>query len=126
MKKRNNCFVSLFIITRKRLCIILRVMTDYTVIRKIASYEVNLYGELRLSTILRICQEVAEEHLIGFGMDHVTLMQTQNLAFLILRVGMKINRMPRDGETIIIRTQPEGNSGAQFYRPTKYVLMVKS
>ena len=98
------------------MCIILRVMTDYTATRKIASYEVNLYGELRLSTILRICQEVAEEHLIGFGMDHVTLMQTQNLAFLILRVGMKINRMPRDGETIIIRTQPEGNSGAQFYR----------
>ena len=89
-------------------------MTDYTSTRKIASYEVNLYGELRLSTILRICQEVAEEHLTVFGMDHVTLMETQNLAFLILRVGMEINRMPRDGETITIRTQPEGNTGAPF------------
>lgn len=94
----------------------MRTMAEYTATRKIASYEVNLYGELRLSTVLRICQEVAEEHLALFSMDHVSLMQSQNLAFLILRVGMQINRMPRDGETITILTQPEGNTGAQFYR----------
>ena len=41
----------------------MRIMTDYMATRKIASYEVNLFGELRLSTVLRICQEVAEEHL---------------------------------------------------------------
>ncbi len=52
-------------------------------------------------------------------MDHVTLMKTQNLAFLILRVGMKINRLPKDGETITVLTRPEGNSGAQFYRSYK-------
>ena len=94
-------------------------MADYTAARKVASYEVNLFGKLRLSTVLRICQEVAEEHLTMFQMDHVTLMKTQHLAFLILRVGMTIHRLPKDGETIIISTQPEGNSGAQFYRSYK-------
>ena len=97
----------------------MRIMTDYMAVKKIASYEVNLFGELRLSTILRICQEVAEEHLTKYQMDHVTLMKTQNLAFLILRVGMKINRLPKDGETITVLTRPEGNSGAQFYRSYK-------
>ena len=97
----------------------MRIMTDYTATRKIASYEVNLFGELRLSTVLRICQEVAEEHLTMYQMDHVTLMKTQNLAFLILRVGMNINRLPKDGETITVLTRPEGNSGAQFYRSYK-------
>lgn len=97
----------------------MRIMTDYMVTRKIASYEVNLFGELRLSTILRICQEVAEEHLATYQMDHITLQKTQNLAFLILRVGMKINRLPKDGETITVLTHPEGNSGAQFYRSYK-------
>ena len=94
----------------------MRIMTDYMATRKIASYEVNLFGELRLSTVLRICQEVAEEHLTMYQMDHVTLMKTQKLAFLILRVGMNINRLPKDGETITVLTRPEGNSGAQFYR----------
>ena len=46
-------------------------------------------------------------------------MKTQNLAFLILRVGMNINRLPKDGETITVLTRPEGNSGAQFYRSYK-------
>lgn len=94
----------------------MRIMTDYTATRKIASYEVNLFGQLRLSAILRICQEVAEEHLTSYGMDHVTLMEKENLAFLILRVGMKFHRLPKDGETITIRTQPEGNAGVQLYR----------
>lgn len=94
----------------------MKVMTNYSTTRKIASYEVNLFGQLRLSAILRICQEAAETHLMSYNMDHLTLMEKENLAFLILRVGMQISRMPKDGETITIRTRPEGNAGVQFYR----------
>lgn len=97
----------------------MRIMTDYTATRKIASYEVNLFGELRLSTVLRICQEVAEEFILPCIRWIMYIMKTQNLAFLILRVGMNINRLPKDGETITVLTRPEGNSGAQFYRSYK-------
>ena len=97
----------------------MRIMTDYMAVRKIASYEVNLFGELRLSSHYLEFARGSRRHLTKYQMDHVTLMKTQNLAFLILRVGMKINRLPKDGETITVLTRPEGNSGAQFYRSYK-------
>ena len=105
-----------FILFKKDRCFTMEVMREYTAVRKIASYELNVFGKLRLSAMPRICQETAEEHLSMYQLDHKTLMRQQHLAFLILRVGIQIHRMPRDGETISVLTRPEGNSGAQFYR----------
>lgn len=82
---------------------------------RIATYEVSAQSIMKLSVLLRICQETSEQHLASLGIGYETL-KNDGLVFLITRSKMKITRMPVHGETIVVKTHPCGVVGPQFYR----------
>jgi acyl-ACP thioesterase len=82
---------------------------------RIATYEVSAQSILKLSVMLRICQETSEQHLASLGIGYERL-KADGLVFLITRTAVKINRMPLHGETVVVKTHPCGVVGAQFYR----------
>lgn len=82
---------------------------------RIATYEVSAQSILKLSVMLRICQETSEQHLASLGIGYERL-KADGLVFLITRSAVKINRMPAHGETVVVKTHPCGVVGAQFYR----------
>jgi len=81
----------------------------------IATYEVSAQSILKLSVMLRICQETSEQHLASLNIGYERL-KAEGLVFLITRTAVQIKRMPVHGETVVVKTHPCGVVGAQFYR----------
>jgi acyl-ACP thioesterase len=81
----------------------------------IATYEVSAQSILKLSVMLRICQETSEQHLASLDIGYERL-KADGLVFLITRTAVKINRMPVHGEHVVVKTHPCGMVGAQYYR----------
>lgn len=72
-------------------------------------------GEVKLSVLLRMCQNVSFNHLEKLGIGYMRL-RKEGMVFLILSNQAQISRMPRQGEEIEILTYPNGSAGATFYR----------
>lgn len=88
---------------------------EYTEDLRVATYEVGAQRILRLSVLLRMCQEVSERNLELLGLSYEK-MCADGLVFLLITNRAKISRMPVHGEVITMRTHPRGLAGAQFYR----------
>lgn len=88
---------------------------EYVRRARVASYEVDAKSNLKLSVLLRMCQETSEQHLEAMGVGYETLRQ-KNIVFLITTNDVSISRLPRHKETVTIKTHPLGSAGAQFYR----------
>ncbi len=81
----------------------------------VASYEVGAQSILKLSVLLRMCQETSEQNLTLLGLSYEK-MCADGIVFLLITNQVKIRRMPGHNETVTIKTHPRGVSGAQFYR----------
>ena len=93
-------------------------INEYTREVRVASYEVGAQSVLRLSVLLRMCQETSERQLDLLGLSYEK-MRADGIVFLIITNRVKIKRMPRHNETLTIQTHPRGTIGAQFYRDFK-------
>ncbi len=81
-------------------------MNDYHFIERqatIVSHEVDQFGRIKPFVLLNIAQEAAYAHskILGFGYDTLTSL---NLAWVLSRLKVEIERTPCWGETITIRT----------------------
>ena len=85
----------------------------------VASYEVGAQRQMKLSVLLRMCQEISEQHLEFFGLSFEK-MYSDSMVFLLINNLAKIKRMPKHNEKITIKTHPLGVCGAQFYRDYKF------
>jgi medium-chain acyl-[acyl-carrier-protein] hydrolase len=86
---------------------------------RIASYEVGAQCILKLSVLLRICQETSGQNLELLGLSYEK-MCADGLVFLLITNRAKIKRMPMHNELVTIKTHPRGVSGAQFYRDFEF------
>lgn len=82
---------------------------------RVATFEVDAQSEMKLSTMLRICQEISEKHLAALGVGYEKL-KADGMVFLITKSESTIYRMPAHGEELRIITRPQGVHGAEFYR----------
>lgn len=85
---------------------------------RVASYQVGAQRQLKLSMLLRMCQEVSQQHLDLFGFSYEKMYE-DNIVFLLITSRMKIRRMPLHNEEVTVKTHPRGVCGAQFYRDFK-------
>lgn len=85
---------------------------------RVASYEVGAQRLLKLSVLMRMCQETSEQHLDVVGLSYEKMYE-DGLVFLLITNRMKIKRMPLHNEVVTIKTHPRGVCGAQFYRDFK-------
>src|SRR5665647_1903451 len=81
----------------------------------VAVFQVGPGNFMKPSALLRMFQEVCEEHLAAFHLDHSRL-AAEGMAFLLTTNRMTIRRQPCFGEKLTVTTEPLGNLGAYFYR----------
>lgn len=88
---------------------------EYAKTLRVATYEVGAQSILRLSVLLRMCQEISEQNLALLGLGYER-MCADGLVFLLITNRVKIKQMPVHTEEIVMKTHPRGVAGAQFYR----------
>lgn len=81
----------------------------------ITTYDAGPDQTLRLSSQLKLQQEVGEMQLAERGAGFCQLLEA-GIAFVLTRTQSLILRAPILGEKIAIRTWPRGTQGAQFFR----------
>lgn len=81
----------------------------------VSVFQVGPGNLMKPSALLRMFQEVCEEHLAAFDMDHSRL-AAEGMAFLLTTNRMTIRRQPCFGEKLTVTTEPLGSLGAYFYR----------
>lgn len=91
------------------------LLKEYERTLRVANYEVGAQCILRLSVLLRMCQDVSEQNLALLGLSYER-MRADGIVFLLITNRVKIDRMPAHGESFTIKTHPRGIAGAQFYR----------
>lgn len=91
------------------------IINEYTREVRVASYEVGAQRLLKLSVLMRMCQETSEQHIDLVGLSYEKLYE-DGIVFLLINNRAKIKRMPVHNEKITIKTHPRGVNGAQFYR----------
>ena len=81
----------------------------------IASYQTDLTARIKPSAILQIMQEIAGAHaeLLGVGRS---LLKPMNLAWVLTRVEVRMDRYPLSGEVITVETFPRPNRRMFFPR----------
>ena len=87
----------------------------YTQNFSITDNHVDCFGRLKLSTLLYFAQEVAGKHFDRIAMTYEQLAQ-KGMFWAIIRQRVRVNRLPRSGETIRVETWPMPNTRAAFPR----------
>lgn len=82
---------------------------------RVADYECDMHGRMRLSDILRHMQVISARHLDALGYPYPRLAQLGQV-FLLSKILLTIHRRPSGGETLKLTTSPKTPVGAQFIR----------
>lgn len=88
---------------------------EYREFHTIDIFDAGPKGEVKLSVLFRICQNVCFNHLEKLGLGYLRLRE-DGMVFLIISNKAEIHRMPRYGENLEILTYPIGSAGVTFYR----------
>ena len=91
------------------------MLKTYTQEFHIASYQTDLTARIKPSAILEIMQEMAGAHAEMLGVGH-NLLGPMNLAWVLTRVEVRMDRYPRSGEMIQVETFPMPNRRVFFPR----------
>lgn len=91
------------------------IAPDYTWEIRIHMFETGPDRRLRLSSLLKLQQEVGELQFAAGGLGYNELFR-HGMAFLLTRTRSRIHRAPQMGETVFLRTWHRDSKGAQFYR----------
>ncbi len=81
---------------------------DHTFV--VSSFDIDIWGRIRPTAILNICQDVAYLHSTSKGLGFEALL-AQNMAWVLSRVKVSIERLPTWHEQIRVRTWHKGQSG---------------
>ena len=82
---------------------------------KVLSTDVDSNLEMRISTLTRYMQDVATEHVDKYHFGHDELVKENNI-WVVVRMEMKINRLPKLDEEIVICTHPGITKAFMFPR----------
>jgi medium-chain acyl-[acyl-carrier-protein] hydrolase len=96
----------------------MEIVNEYSREMVVASYDIDAQSVLKLSVLLRMCQETCGEQMDLLGLSYEK-MCADGIVFLIITNRVKIKRMPGRGEVLTVQTHPRGSIGAQFYRDFK-------
>lgn len=89
------------------------LVKEYAETMRVANYEVGAQCILRLSVLLRKCQDVSETNLALLGLGYEK-MCADGFIFLLITNRVKIKRMPLHNEQITITTHRAGSAARSF------------
>lgn len=71
--------------------------------------------EASVFTVLKVLSEIAGEHYENIGLGHEGLLE-QGIVFLLSRVSLRINALPRYAQSVVVSTWERDVKGPLFYR----------
>ena len=83
----------------------------------VKDYECDLNNKMKLSSLMRVLQKAGTDHLNSLGITYAK-MYSSGIVFVLSKIGIKINKMPINGEKYLIRTTPQKTQKASFLRYT--------
>ena len=83
----------------------------------VKDYECDLNNRMKLSSLMRVLQKAGTDHLNSLGITYAK-MYASGIVFVLSKIGIKINKMPMNGEKYLIRTTPQKTQKASFLRYT--------
>ncbi|MDZ8118306.1 acyl-[acyl-carrier-protein] thioesterase [Pontiella agarivorans] len=86
---------------------------------EIRSYDVDTNCTARLAVFCRFMQEAAYLHAEHFGLGH-THLAPSNMAWVLARMRLEIERLPKWGERVTLRTWPSGRDRLFYYRDFEF------
>lgn len=93
----------------------MKLPSEYRLDYQVCTYDVGQGSLLKLSNLLRLQQEAGERHLAQGDLAFAQLAK-MGMAFLVVRANLQIERLPKAGEHIQIRTWHRGEQRAAFFR----------
>lgn len=91
------------------------VRPEWSAEHVIRSYEVDPQGLARLPIFCCFMQEAAYAHAEHFGLGH-TQLAPRNMSWVLSRMRIEVERRPRWGETVRLRTWPSGRDRLFYTR----------
>ena len=82
---------------------------------RISYYDLDMWGKLKLSALLRMAHIAADINAASLGIGYADL-NGFNMTFILQRIGFKFFRMPGYNEVVTIRTWPSEISKGTFLR----------
>lgn len=95
------------------------VYPEWTAEFEIRSYDVDTSCTARLAVFCKFMQEAAYLHAEHFGLGH-THLAPKNEAWVLTRMRLEIERLPKWGETVKLRTWPSGRDRLFYYRDFEF------
>ena len=91
------------------------MLKTYTQDFRIASYQTDVSARMKPSAVLELMQEMAGAHAEKLNVGRSRLLP-MNLAWVLTRVEVRMDRYPLSGETITVETFPMPNRRVFFPR----------
>ena len=82
---------------------------------EVRSFDVDTSCTARLPVFCKYMQEAAYYHAEHFGLGHSHL-SSLNMAWVLSRMRVEVDRLPKWGETVKLRTWPSGRDRLFYYR----------
>ena len=90
----------------------------YTTSYKVTTLHADCFGRCRPSGLLRFAQDAAGEHCLILGTDWDS-MAKKNYFWAVIRQRMEITRLPKEGETVTVKTWPMPTTRVAYPRATE-------
>lgn len=91
------------------------VQPEFKMEFEIRSFDVDASCTAHLPVFCKYMQEAAYYHAESFGLGHTQLAQL-NMAWVLSRMRIEVERLPKWGETVTLRTWPSGKDRLFYYR----------
>ena len=82
----------------------------------VTSFDVDTFNRLKLSSLMKLQQEIGGMHLYEFGTTAEGMIKDQNLGFIFTKMNINIRDLPKAEDKITIRTWCSGLKGVRFTR----------
>ena len=82
----------------------------------VKSFDVDMFNRLKLSSLMKYQQEIGGMHLYEFGTTAEKMRKEQNLGFIFTKMNIKIDKLPKTQDKVILRTWCSGLKGVRFTR----------
>ena len=77
--------------------------------------QTDAYGRMRTSDLARQMEKITEMHLSSFGIDYLSLRE-EGKAWVISWTSSYINKLPAEGDNVILRMWPSKNKAVMYNR----------
>ena len=92
------------------------MMNNYEYVQKMTSMLMDDKSVLRLECVFALFQDATTEHSHQMGVDHDRMMENSNAFWVLSKIKLRADGLPKSGHDVKIKTWPRTPGGIRFLR----------